>query len=72
MKQHLENITENEVEAIRLALIEAQFLYKAAPIPSDNMDYALRIIEHRSRGQAENDRRYMESFAADCARYGSD
>ena len=71
MKQELENILPNEVETIKAALLMAR-LSELPEGTRKTIDYALRIIEYRQRGQAENDRRSLESFADDCAKYGSD
>jgi len=71
VKQELENILPNEVATIKEALRSALM----SDIPKDTRDmigHALRIIDYRQRGQAENNRLSLEAFAADCARHGSD
>jgi hypothetical protein len=71
MKQELENILPSEVEAIKAALLTA-LLGEIPKGTREMIDYALRIIEHRRRGRAENDRRSLQAVADDCAKYGSD
>lgn len=71
MRQELENILPNEVETIKAALLMAR-LSKIPHGTRETIDYALRIIEHRRRGQAENDNRALDTFADQCRMFGSD